>query len=274
MCNKRNLFCYICGLFVDKKHRIELVKNKSVVEAYNRYFDRSYVRSAWYEPQYVCLKCSSTLKKWMSKKCEQGSILSVPMIWHRQHFHKPEVCYFCQTNVVGHHYKTRDRIQYANVSTVCKPVLREIDAVETESIEVKSVTSAINEICDGDGNDTPYVPLKTASSERHIITNEDFRDLVRDLGLSWRQAETLASRFKQWNATESNFQGTFGRKSIQLASFEQIFKHDDKFNNLVYCTDVDELFVCLSHEHRSEDWRLFLDGSCKSMFLISNNILF
>ena len=34
MCDKRNQFCYACGLFVDEQHRLELSKKQAVVEAF------------------------------------------------------------------------------------------------------------------------------------------------------------------------------------------------------------------------------------------------
>ena len=53
-----------------------------------------------------------------------------------------------------------------------------------------------------------------------------------------------------------------------LTSFEQIFKDHDTDNKLVYCVDVNELFVFLNHEHCPKDWRLFMDGSCKTEYFI------
>ena len=70
--------------------------------------------------------CSTTLKLWLSGKCDKNRLpFVIPMVWHRQLYHKPEDCYFYQTNIVGHHYKTHNRIQYANVRTISKPIPRE-----------------------------------------------------------------------------------------------------------------------------------------------------
>ena len=91
------------------------------------------------------------------------------------------------------------------------------------------------------------------------MSNQDYNYLVRDLGLSSRQTEILASRLKQWNLAESDFKATCARDRI-LTSFEQIFKDDYTDNKLVYCVDVTKLFVFLNDEHCPKDWRLFLDG--------------
>ncbi|KAK0158085.1 hypothetical protein PV327_011139 [Microctonus hyperodae] len=67
--------------------------------------------------------CTTILKLCKSGKCDKQRLPFLPlMVWHIQKYHKPEDCYFCQTNIIGHHYKTRDRIKYANVLTVTKPV--------------------------------------------------------------------------------------------------------------------------------------------------------
>lgn len=265
MCDKRNNFCYVCGLFVDKKHRFEMKTNKTVVEAFNLLFGRSYVESAWYEPEYVCLLCSTTLKIWKSGKCgKDGLGFSVPMVWHHQIWHRPRHCYFCQTKCIGYRYKYRDRIEYAEVLSVSKPVAKQIKyAHQTESINQSSKTSEENS--DDERSFEPFIPNGSRSTERHLVSSEDYNDLVRDLGLSWRQSEVLASRLKQWNVMEHDFKVTFARE-LNLTSFQDNFKADDVDNKLVYCENVDELFVSLNHNHQPKDWRLFLDGSCKSKF--------
>lgn len=261
MCENRNKFCYICGLFVDKKHRLHFKKNEAVVKAFNSFFNRSYLFSNWYEPEYVCSTCSLELKKWKYGKLNRPTLkFSTPMQWHHQSYHKEEDCYFCQTIVVGHHFKTRDRIQYANVLTVAKPIKRKEEIAEN-SAESSDENSETTE------HDNTFIAYKTSLEEQHLLSNAEYHDVVRDIGLSRRQTETLASRFKQWNMVERNFKITFQRDN-NLMLLEQVFKPDDVDNNLVYCTDINQLFACLDHEHRPGDWRLFLDGCCKSKFTV------
>lgn len=260
MCDKRNNFCFICGLFADKKHRLDFKNNKALVTSFNAFFKCSYVFSKWYEPECVCITCSIALKQCKSKHfMNQPLPFSAPMVWHRQLFHKPEDCYFCQTNIVGYNYKNRDRISYANVLTVSKPKIIVHNATSTEEEHESGEEKSADMECD----ETFVAP----SVEPHLVRNEDFHDLVRDMKLSWRQTEILGSRLKQWNITESDLKVTFGRDNPQV-QFEHIFKADNDYhnnnNNLVYCSDVDELFHCLNYQHQPNDWRLFLDGSCKS----------
>lgn len=256
VCDKRNNFCYVCGLFADKKHRLDLKTNKALVNAFNTVFNCSYSSSKWYEPESICTSCSSVLKKTKSEKfISQPLPISFPMIWHHQIFHKPQDCYFCQTNITGYQYKNRDSIKYANVLTVAKPVLSAIKCNETS--HKQSDDESENEECDME-----YLPK---SAEPHFVTNGDFCDLVRDLKLSWRQTEVLGSRLKQWNITQSDFKVTFPRDNPQ-SCFEEIFKASDGSDDLVYCSNIEELFFYLNHQHEANDWRLFLDGSCKSRY--------
>lgn len=260
MCDKSNQFCFICGLFLDKSHRYELSKNKKLVEAFCVLFNRTYVPSRWYEPEYSCSTCALTLKLNYAGKCNGKNLpFSSPMVWHRQVLHRPEDCYFCQTSVTGHHYKTRNRINYANVVTVTKPTPK--DGKHTMDDE-----EVINTSEDDDDDETyhePFIPSDKLSTERHLVSDLDYRDLVRDLGLSIRRTEFLGSRLRQWNLVERDFKSTFSRYN-DLSNFERLFKSDSEEDKLVYCVDVDELFVCLNHTHRPEEWRLFIDGSCKS----------
>lgn len=262
MCDKRNQFCFICGLFVDKKHRFELTKNVTVVQRYNLVFNLKFSKSRWYEPEYACSMCSAALKKCKLKnKNEQYLPFIVPMVWHYQIMHKPEDCYFCQTNTLGHRYNTRHHIRYANVLTVSKPVPHIKAAIIKESENSSECSSS--DIKSENNEMISVMP----NTERHLITNEEYRDLVRDMGLSSRQTEVLGSRMKQWNLVEHGFKVTFPREK-DLISFEKLFKADDVHNKLVYCTDVYELYSSFDHIHQPKDWRLFIDGSCKSKYSI------
>lgn len=174
---------------MDKQHRLQLVKNKSVVEAYNNFFDRVFTASRWYEPEYVCVACSSRLKLWKSKNVDNsrtGMAFSSPMIWHHQTYHKVEDCYFCKTDVNGHHFKTRKYIKYANVLTVTKPLTVD-DWVEPPAAEVEEshkFEDKADQCYTSDNKDAEFLPSGSHSKERHEVSNVEYQDLVRDLGLS------------------------------------------------------------------------------------------
>ena len=152
--------------------------------------------------------------------------------------------------------------------TISKPVPRESQDKPAATENPENPPESSDENSSREKNEEPYIPTATTATERHLMSDQDYNDLVRDLGLSSRQTEILASRLKQWNFVERDFKVTCTRDR-NLTSFEQIFKDDDTDNKLVYCIDVNELFVFLNYEHCPKDWRLFLDGSHKSEYVIS-----
>lgn len=255
MCENRNKFCYVCGLFTDGKHQRIFACNSKVVQTYNKLFNRSYQSSSWYEPEILCISCRIALQK-----PDKFKLFSKPMIWHYQTYHKPNDCYFCQTDLVGHSFKTRNNILYANVSTVTFPNF-EVDNCIKNEITINEPDLNIDEnVLD----EKQFVPNKYRSSERHLVAKADFEDLIRDLNLTSRQQELLGSRLKQWNLVENDFVITTCRKpDLEL---KECFKSDNDNTNFVYCNNVPQLFRGLHHNYNSNEWRLFIDGSTKSKF--------
>lgn len=261
MCDRRDKFCYICGLFTDIGHRRDFRSNIGVVKMYNKIFNRSYKSSRWYEPEFVCECCCASLRK--CKVLPSATLpFSTPMTWHHQTFHKQDDCYFCQTNTSGYTFKTRKSVKYANVVTVAKPIYAkdEVPTTSTSAVETE--------------NDLEEEYLPPRATQRHFVTNADFCDLIRDLNLSKRQSEILGSRLKQWNLVENDFRVTSTRRSDRILLLEETFKTDHNDSNLVYCVDVPKLFSALNHNYKAEEWRLFIDGSCKSMFSYKKKIDF
>ncbi|KAJ9594111.1 hypothetical protein L9F63_014477, partial [Diploptera punctata] len=92
-----------------------------------------------------------------------------------------------------------------------------------------------------------------------------FNDLVRDLGLSKSKAELLA-----WKLLQDDTKQTFFRNRQE--EFEDFFS---KEKDIVFCNDVENLYQSLGVEHKSEDWRLFIDSSktsLKGVLLHNGNI--
>lgn len=200
-----------------------------------------------------------------TKKWEvQASIrlpFSEPMTWHHQPYHKDSDCYFCQTNVLGHSFKSRKNINYANVATVTKPVPL-----------CDKFTTGYNAAVEAGDNleDDLVFKCKSLPNEPHLVSRADFGNLVRDLRLTKRASETLGSRLKQWNWVDKSFQITSCRKRDRIVLLEECFEIDSDFNDLVYCVDIPKLFSGLNHNYNADEWRLFIDGSSKSMYLLTN----
>ncbi|KAL6465610.1 hypothetical protein MHYP_G00257430 [Metynnis hypsauchen] len=101
-----------------------------------------------------------------------------------------------------------------------------------------------------------------ADEERkpYYPNQEDLNDLIRDLGLTKSNAELLTSRLKQWNLLDESVQVTGQRKRHQV--FSTFFSHQD---GLCFCNNVAGLFEAIGITCNPNEWRLFIDSSCKSL---------
>ncbi|KAL7834776.1 hypothetical protein SRHO_G00290230 [Serrasalmus rhombeus] len=101
-----------------------------------------------------------------------------------------------------------------------------------------------------------------ADEERkpYYPNQKDLNDLIRDLGLTKSNAELLTSRLKQWNLLDESVQVTGQRKRHQV--FSTFFSHQD---GLCFCNNVAGLFEAIGITCNPNEWRLFIDSSCKSL---------
>ncbi|GFO50462.1 hypothetical protein PoB_007696700 [Plakobranchus ocellatus] len=98
------------------------------------------------------------------------------------------------------------------------------------------------------------------STEPHFLSQEDLNDLCRDLYLSQRQSEILASRLKEWNLVQAGVKSSgFRQRGADAASF---FSTKD---SLCFCSDIKGLFGYLGMNHDPAEWRLFIDSSKRSL---------
>ena len=107
--------------------------------------------------------------------------------------------------------------------------------------------------------DMDFQPV-CSSSEPHLLSQGDLNDLVRDLNLSKKQSELLASRLKGWNLLQKESKVSFYRK--RHCDFEQFFSLED---GVVFCNDVYSVVEELNHKYDRNEWRLFIDSSKVSL---------
>lgn len=268
MCDKNNLFCYICGLYTDLQHRVVVNGNQKLITLFEQYFSRSFILDKWYVPEICCSTCFATLKMWENELYGSRALpFKEPVTWHSLRIHRETNCYFCLTNTKGYHFKIRNSIKYAEVDSVSKTVLREKnDAIPNPTKYVSPIHSnepSTTGTPSGSGTGSEYLPSGVKSNRRHYVSQEEFEDLVRDLELNKRLIEMLGSRMQQWDFLKEDVNITFARTDITSA-FEALFSLDTDENNMAYCNDVDALFRNLNTNHNPDDWRLFIDGSTKS----------
>lgn len=96
----------------------------------------------------------------------------------------------------------------------------------------------------------------------HLISQWEFHDLVRDLGLSKTQTVCLRFTLKQWIYLPQNVSIRF-RRTGNTGLFGSLFTESTENSNLAYWNDVIKLLEQLWYSHVPQDWQLFIDASTK-----------
>lgn len=261
-------FCYVCGIFLTRSAEKRLIDlNDLASKSYKAYFGINIINQdkPW-APHYMCDKCRRNLTGnsfyyifffnlkpainftgWFAGENRTVS-LTMPKLWF-QTVHS-DSCYFCRTaNASGRINVTSD--VNLNASTSSAPSLNPVEPqIESGSYSTITHDSSTTMICSTDSeNKAP-----------HFINKQDLSDLTRDLGLSKEKAQILASRLKEWNLL---------KEDVNITDIRSRHKPFLKFfttrNDIVYCCDINGLFKALDIEHIPEEWRLFIDGSSKSL---------
>ncbi|KAI8114682.1 hypothetical protein CVS40_12971 [Lucilia cuprina] len=105
----------------------------------------------------------------------------------------------------------------------------------------------------------------------HLKTETDFADLERDIGISKTGADILASRLQQWGLVAKDFHVTSSRKRSRESIFDECFKLDTE-SGITYAVDIPNLFKIIGYPYDPDEWRLFIDGSVKSLKGVLLNI--
>lgn len=258
-CPNKNKFCFVCGLFTPKNKSRAV--SKSFKLAYTKYFNKKIRNKIWFIPEIVCSYCYSGLMTWLplSTTDKEHNALKYrsPVNWLYQNNHIKESCYFCKSEPFTKKlkYASRESICYYN-STKVVPADKKNKAKEVPiNVEADDFIEKYG--------DKEFKNLDK-TSELHLITQNDFDNLVRDTNLSIRNAELLASRLQQWNLVAKDFRVSAGRKRSSNSNFAGCYKKDDE-TLLTYAVDIRQIFEILGHPYNPEEWRLFIDGSTKSL---------
>ena len=181
-------------------------------------------------------------------------------------------CYFCLTKISGHSKKTKSKIVYPDSPSALRPVAHASDNIPVPSPPSQLELRA-DKICESATSPAHFeVPSESSGADTiqsvddflsfapHLLDQSDLNDLIRDLGLTKKKSELLASRLKQWNLLQNGVKGTFYR--TRHAQLEKYFAAE---NDVCYCSDVPGLFEQFDFEHDPAEWRLFIDSSKSSL---------
>ncbi|GFN95414.1 gats-like protein 3 [Plakobranchus ocellatus] len=117
------------------------------------------------------------------------------MIWREQSNHVDD-CYFCLTNISGFTTKSKHKTVYPDVRSAIKPVAHNDDDLPVPTPRTdKCVLESDEDPSTSNTEETTedFLP-PPVSTEPHFLSQEDLNDLCRDLYLSQRQSEILASQ--------------------------------------------------------------------------------
>lgn len=251
--NSPDSFCYICGEYTLKSQKRTITP--MIKYAYEHYFGcKIGDQDKNWAPHICCGTCAVLLRCWLNGE-NRCMPFAVPMVWRVQVDHVSD-CYFCMTNVSGMKGKQRKKIAYPNLNSARRPV------PHNETLPIPKPPETVGQIEEMQVDDTTDVDYEpdTFQDEPHMISQPELNDLARDLGLSKEKSELLASRLQGWNLLASGTHVTYFRDRHK--NFLQYFEMTE---SLSYCSNIDGLMQALGHEHKSEEWRLFVDASVLSL---------
>ena len=250
-----NRFCYVCGELILSKKGYPITESLKV--AYLCYFTIpvSHQDKKWV-PHVFCERCRRTLSAWAAGE-NRSLKFSEPMIWREPSNHETD-CYFCLTKTIGFTRKNKDKLIYANVPSVTKPIY----CSDKQQVPNPPGCSSKSLMTFTDSEESQQSEISsdefvgTHEEEPHMITQAELNDLVRDLSLSKSKAELLGSRLQQWRLLAPSTRVTIYRTRSKC--FSSYFKKENKF---CYCYDVIGLFQEMQQPYDPEEWRLFVDSS-------------
>lgn len=262
-CNDPNTFCYVCGslMFASQKCNITTF----IKRAYLGYFKMKLGdQDKTWAPHKVCKTCVENLRCWTEGKKVQLPF-GIPMVWREQRNHFDD-CYFCLVNVTGYSRKTKHLIQYPNLDSALRPIAHSDEVpipifTHLPQIDDGNFTTSSSDLSQDEHEDADF-QVSGINLEYPLLFNQlELNDLVRDLDLPKQSAELLASRLQEKRLFHPGTSVTFYRKREEM-----LLKYFISENGLVYCNDIPSLLLELGlPEYNPEEWRLFIDGSKRSL---------
>lgn len=252
-------FCYICGVFLFVKQKMKITD--FVKRVYFSYFHvKLGDQDKPWAPHYVCKSCVEGLRNW-TKGSRKSMPFGIPMIWREPRDHTTD-CYFCLTNVAGFSHKNRHKVSYPDLDSAIRPVPHSDDVpipvfTHLSSLDATTTESDSSQNLPADDSDSDFVQRVIPEP----FKQRELNDLVRDLGLSKKLAELLASRLRDKHLLDAESKVTFFRNRE-----EELLKFFNSDSGLVYCKDIAGLVTAMGVTHYDpKDWRLFMDSSKRSL---------
>jgi hypothetical protein len=155
--------------------------------------------------------------------------------------------------------KKKPHVIYADVPSAMKPLPHgpEIPIPKPPDFILSSSSSST------DDSDTVASTTSFMNENQPMpLTQAELNDLTRDLCLSKECSQLLGSRLREKHllAPETTFYWYREREK----EFRQYFTKNDEVS-LVYSNNINGLIAALGVDYDPEQWRLFIDSSCRSL---------
>ena len=162
---------------------------------------------------------------------------------------------------VSHYRKSKDKrsIVYPSIPSSIAPVphCEDLPIPEPPTLELSSCAGT----CSEEDTDADFCEAST-SKEPHFPNQQEMDDLIQDMGLTKENAQLLTPRLKEWNLLDPTCKVSKYRK--RHLSFAHFFAVSQP-HSLCYCSDIFGVFNEIGIDCNPADWRLFIDGSVKSL---------
>ena len=137
------------------------------------------------------------------------------------------------------------------------PIFTKLPDIDED--QLRSSTSSTNS--DDDDEEQDIADEAWNAGRVSLYSQSELNNLIRDLNLPKQSAEMLASRLQEKHLLKAGTSVSFYRNRE-----EKLRKYFQSDGQLVYCTDVEGLLLAMGlSAYRSNDWRLFIDISKRSL---------
>jgi hypothetical protein len=165
--------------------------------------------------------------------------------------------------IVGVTTKKKKYVMYPDVPSAVKPIPHGPGLPipkPPDSSHTSSPSSPSSDVSDSESDASKESDAN--SKKPRPLTQAELNDLIRDLGLSKDSSQLLASRLNEHRllSTETTYYWYRDREK----EYRQFFTMDEEAS-LVYCNNVGGLIGALGVAYQSEEWRLFIDSSSRSL---------
>ena len=265
--NNPDSFCYICGRFTIPSQRANI--SVFVKEAYFAYFKvKLGDQGKPWVPHKVCKQCVESLRM-STKETREKMPFWILMVWREQKDHSTD-CYFYSVRTSGFNKKNKSKIEYPNTPSAIRPMPHSAEIPVPVFEQVPHLEDLSDAEERSDSNDADFDIYE--DPVRRGFDQHELNNLARDLSLSKKASEILASRLNEKNLFEQGVKVSYFQ--TRKSTFLQYFRSNNSF---VFCHNIPGLLKELGlSNYNPNEWRMFIDSSKRSLkcVLLHNGNLF